>query len=293
MVGAAERRAILVVALVVATALAGCAGGDASTTNASASSTSEAAAPTVDASTGSIAGVVMDDESSPLAGVKTALVEANVETTTDAAGRFTFNDVEPGSYRLITERLGFESVARKVDVVAGEVANVTLILKPLAVSEEPYHAMIQRNALIHVDNWFVSQYQDHLVVYVNSTWNSVRCDRCWFVLHIEPNPEAVLSEVRWTPSGNPAVNPEVQLWYNKEWSDSSAGTYVCGVFSAKNPLIFPWPDACLSAAKKVDKIKLYILGSAYGVSLEHKVETYTTFGYNGDLPETYTALPPA
>jgi hypothetical protein len=237
--------------------------------------------------------VVVDDESLPIAGANVGIVETNAQTSTDPAGRFTFNELEPGTYRVIVERLGFEGTARKTDVVAGEVTDVSISLKTLNVDDVPYYTLIPRNVLFHVDNWFASQYADHIAVYSNqSAVNGLKCSPCTYVLHIEPSPESVATEVRWTPSGNPAVNPDVQLWYNKDWSDTSAGAYVCGQFIQKQPFSQIWPDACVANAKKVDKIKLYFLGSAYGISIEHKVESYTTFAYNGELPDGYTALPP-
>ena len=259
----------------------------------SASPTVEAAAPTVDAATGSISGIIVDDEARPVANVKAALIEVAVETKSDASGRFTFNELPPQSYRLVVERLGYESVARKVEVSAGQVANLSITMKALVVDAEPYHRLVPKTALITLDNWFVSQYLDHLVVYANqSGFNNMRCNPCWWVIHIEPDPEEIMTEFRWNPSGNPVVNSDVQLWYKKDWSDSTAGTTVCGQYTTANPFSQLWPQTCMSGMKKVDKIKLYVLGTAYGISIDHKVETFTTFAYDGELPEDYTALPP-
>ena len=42
-----------------------------------------------------------------------------------------FNDIEPGSHKLFAQKLGFKSVASKVDVAAGEVSKVTLELSQI------------------------------------------------------------------------------------------------------------------------------------------------------------------
>jgi hypothetical protein len=86
---------------------------------------------------GSIAGLVTDDESIPLPSAQVAFKGAGgeAEAETDKDGRFTFNGLAAGSYTLFAQRLGYEATNKKVDVVAGETATVTLVLVALAVEE--------------------------------------------------------------------------------------------------------------------------------------------------------------
>lgn len=95
--------------------------------------TADAATPQSDR--GSISGIVLDDEQMPVAGVTVALVESANETRSAQDGRFTFNGLEPGSYTLVATRVGFDQTAQKAQVVAGEVAELEIRLKPIRVAE--------------------------------------------------------------------------------------------------------------------------------------------------------------
>lgn len=96
------------------------------------------AAPTTDA--GSIQGAVTDDALQPVANAQLLLQEAEMTAVTDAAGAFTFNGVAPGSYSLFAAALGYESASKRVEVKAGEVAQVSFALAPLPVVE-PYREL--------------------------------------------------------------------------------------------------------------------------------------------------------
>ena len=66
-----------------------------------------------------VEGTVVDDELSPLAGVRVTLVQPgqnDVFRTTDEPGRFRFDSVKPGAYELRASRRGYESVSRKLSV---------------------------------------------------------------------------------------------------------------------------------------------------------------------------------
>jgi hypothetical protein len=120
--------------LLLVAALSGCAGNSPGSAPASASSVvtaSDAAAP----GQGSIIGVVVSDDELPIPGASVSITRpATLEATTDAEGRFEFRQLEPGPYSVYAQRLGFESVARNVDVVAGEETQLRLILKPIYVA---------------------------------------------------------------------------------------------------------------------------------------------------------------
>jgi hypothetical protein len=87
--------------------------------------------------TGAVSGTVLDDQGLPVEKGQVALAGDGFEeaTTTDEAGRFAFSNVDPGSYRLFINALGYESVGKNVDVVVGEVTTVEVLLEPVAVAE--------------------------------------------------------------------------------------------------------------------------------------------------------------
>jgi hypothetical protein len=87
---------------------------------------------------GSVFGIVVDSEQAPVGGVIVGLVEAERETTTVENGTFVFNDVEPGSYAVVAQRLGYDSVAHRVTVKAGEAVETTFELTAIQIVD-PYH----------------------------------------------------------------------------------------------------------------------------------------------------------
>jgi hypothetical protein len=129
---------VLVVLCVSAWLIAGCLGEapavkSGATTGAGAPPSTTAAEPTTGVDTGSIAGLALDDEQRPLKGVKVGILETHQEATSDDVGAFTFNELAPGSYGVFSDLLGYESASKKVDVLAGEVTKVSLILKPIPI----------------------------------------------------------------------------------------------------------------------------------------------------------------
>src|SRR5688572_13782760 len=102
-----QTRAPAAIAILLLTALAGCAAEEkvvAPTT------TAPPAAPTVE--TGTISGVLVNEEDLPVPNVEIVLQESKNATKSDATGKFTFNGLQPGSYTVLASALGFESLAR-------------------------------------------------------------------------------------------------------------------------------------------------------------------------------------
>lgn len=89
----------------------------------------------VSATTGAIDGIVVDEAFNPLPGAKATILDppGGNSSLTDADGRFVFSDLAPGSYKIVAERLGYDSKAVSVAVTAGEVSKVTFNLDQLEV----------------------------------------------------------------------------------------------------------------------------------------------------------------
>lgn len=121
-------------------AFAGCTGDDAPLEAADTGS-GDAAPAEVTYATGGIEGQILDDEARPVVAAMAELVKTGNTTKTDAAGRYSFSNLGPGSYELRITRSGFESAGRTVDVVAGDVVQANLILTPLAF-DVPYSDMM-------------------------------------------------------------------------------------------------------------------------------------------------------
>lgn len=85
---------------------------------------------------GSIWGAVSSDQFMPLEKARVTLLtmdreEVGKEASTGANGEFTISFVQPGNYIVHVSAIGFESAQKGVTVVAGETAEVRLVLKPL------------------------------------------------------------------------------------------------------------------------------------------------------------------
>lgn len=122
---------ILALGLVLSIFLSGCTSGDA---KAAPSSIAPAPSATVTAETGSVSGTITDDEAKPVSGVTVALLEvASATTESDATGRFTINQVAPGTYSLVTQKLGYKESSARINVVAGEVTTKNILMTPIAI----------------------------------------------------------------------------------------------------------------------------------------------------------------
>lgn len=120
--------------------LAGCAGGDPEGSSVVAADMVE-----FDAATGAIVGVVADAEFTPVeAATVTVGGGQDPQTTlTDAAGRFQFDYVAPGTHAIKIEREGFFETSLEVAVQAGAVSEVAVTLEALPPVEGYYETLTQ------------------------------------------------------------------------------------------------------------------------------------------------------
>ncbi len=122
----------LALLLVAASAFAGCVG-DEETVGPAADIPEEAAEAVVTQRTGSVQGQILTVDLEPVAGEAVGLLrEADaaltMTTTTDVQGRFTFNGVEPGGYRVHMAAPCCKEAMEPVAVQAGMVAEVSVLV---------------------------------------------------------------------------------------------------------------------------------------------------------------------
>lgn len=293
--GMRGRRPVEVCLLAAAVLLAGCVAGtseESAGPDSGAGPASPAPAAQVNESTGSIAGLVQDPEGLPLAGVTVTVVETLASARSDAEGRFTFNGIEPGSYRLIGERLGYEDAASAVKVAADEVAEVSLTLVPVAVAQDPYHDSVVSTAYVKADYVLVSWAIWEVAHQNVSAYNQQFCDPCHFTIFLEPSPVQVLVETVWEkPVGAPGVNDEVWLAYYRNWTDEEGGTSVkTGYWSNREAVFFAEED--MEEVEGATELRLIVHGGLFSVNVDHRLDVWTTFAYHGELEEGFSALPP-
>lgn len=90
---------------------------------------------------GAIVGKILDPELKPVPGAQVAITSGlNEPQVSDAMGAFHFTNVQPGPQTFYVAAIGYQAVARSVDVTAGETTDVTITLAPID-STEPYQAL--------------------------------------------------------------------------------------------------------------------------------------------------------
>jgi hypothetical protein len=287
------RRIALTFLTIVLTLFAGCAGSGPK--DVVESPTTSAPTATVTAELGSISGKVVDDEMQPVAGAQVAIIKEDLETVSDAGGLFTFNELLPGTYDVIAQKLGFEQAARRADVVAGEVTEVTLSLAALVVSAEPYYASVPKVTLIQAGNAYTEfAFQQANV----SALNGITCELCVYIVHYPAKPAAVMAEAHWTCGQcNQVLNNEVWYKVHSEWTTGAQldGTVIINTyFSNREQVLYDAEDTKAAQKTKNGALLVHLGADLEGLSLQHKVETIHSFAYNVDeFPEGFTALPPA
>jgi 5-hydroxyisourate hydrolase-like protein (transthyretin family) len=285
------RRALNAVVLVLAATWAGCVGaeGDAAPTT---SQTTPAPEPQVDDSTGSITGIIVDEELRPIPRVKVVLVETMQTTETDEAGRFTFNGVAPGTYRLQFHRIGYAERTAKVMVQPGEVTEVDVTLVALEFLPEAYHTAFNRIAHIQFGQYTVQLLQNFIN---NSALNQYMCQGCRYDMTVPPNVSAAMTEGMYEKSiPGTMINEQFGVIFWRGYSETSYGTPL-GLQYYKPPRTsYLWTDEQVKNLAREKEVRMQFHGPppTAGIMVNQKVEAWQTLGFFGALPDDYTALPP-
>jgi len=90
--------------------------------------------------TGSLLGTVTDSSGGAVANAKVTITEMRTgisrNTETNASGNFAFPTLEPGTYRVSVERMGFRTAVKQgVDLLVNTTIRADLVLQPGAVTE--------------------------------------------------------------------------------------------------------------------------------------------------------------
>ena len=141
--------------LVLAFLVGGCVGGSPNADPQATAPEQEIVGPALVSDTqGGIEGTVIDASLLPIQQVTVHLRPGSGEapalknTSTGADGRFIFELVDPGTYRVSTSAPGFGNVTQLVVVVAGEAASARLVLTELP-SAEPYVSLLIQNGIFN------------------------------------------------------------------------------------------------------------------------------------------------
>jgi hypothetical protein len=285
-------------------AFAGCAG---SAKDTGATPSTSAAVPIVDEDSGSIHGFVLDDQVLPLRGADVAIVALELSTMTDEDGEFTLNDVPPGTHSLFASKLGYESRGEKVDVVAGEVRELQVVLVPMAIAE-PHHESIP----------FAGEFQCSLAAF-DVTWMDCGAEtKSYFYFEKPEGVDHLVAELHWTSaSAGTGQNLDFNLVKGTKIADTNEYQWYANVFGPSPLRIgidvgeqFENPDSPSPVGAKdqdqvVDDEDTHLGFNIYasptyaqdvalvGLTLQQKFNGYVTLFYDEDVPEGFSAFPDA
>ncbi|HLE48303.1 MAG TPA: carboxypeptidase-like regulatory domain-containing protein [Candidatus Thermoplasmatota archaeon] len=269
-------RAAVALLLFVALTFSGCTSGGAK----SAPADTTAPPPTVSAEAGSIVGRVVDDEARPVSGAEVALIKgAEQAVKTDPEGKFTFNDLAPGPYVVVAQKLGYDSVSRAVTVTAGEVANVELTLAAMAVVEQT-HFSTSKNGRIGCS------------YYATASWSTCPVqpfeNNYCLKFNVTTGNSHRLAELVWQKN---AVYAPDQLWLG-ERNQANTGwiAYAQGV----SPVSVSTDEKLKLKEGKTESNWCVYIASSVGanLALDQPFTIHFTAFYNyEDIPDDFTALP--
>lgn len=297
--------------------LSGCTDG-ATSNEAGGASFSGSSAPEFDESTGAIQGIVTDDSLNPLSGVELLISETGATAVSVHDGSFAFSRLPPEKVHLLAQKIGFESIQRAVEILPGEIVQVSLVLPALAVAE-PFTVTKIQDGLIgcgvlgRTNN---DPNASHNIValcgiFGNAGYYNIdKFHLVWRMGDLEDTSGA-WGEVTWTPSQAAGRSLGV-IWTLWDSSNTAGGVYTFARTNGRSPLSVRIPSELLidllskrttiqdcSAANCTVHTYHYgradTLGPGFpvdvGFSLQQRYTEYYTLFYNQPLPERFTALP--
>lgn len=275
------RLLVLAMGMLVLTAFSGCVGGEGADVKAS-NPPPSAAPPTVTEDTGSISGTVLDDEALPIVGADVAIIGGGeYGSKTDDGGKFTINEVPPGSVKIVAQKLGFESIGRNVDVLAGEVATVTLTLKAIEIVNA-YHDTFDFNGM------FVCGVSSPAAVV--TPCRNVPEEKSTFAVAVKADVKTYIDAMTWQSSA-PGTSKVMRNALSVSPGSGSAN------MNGPSPNIARVDEIKTKADSKVNHvIWIGYTGtsdptSIIAISIQQKFHVLTSVFYGVEAPEDYTGLP--
>lgn len=299
--------------LVAGPFLAGCLGdGDAG-----AAGEQEDAGDPFDETTGAIEGAVLTPELFPVQDAVVGIPSLEIQTHTDAAGKFLLDHVEPGEHRVVVQAIGYESFARSVEVVAGQIvrAQFTIAVLPIA---EPYHDVFPFSGYQSCQ-WYIGGTLStctlpYAQAYGAAHQNGVNLSqyglpedplpsRDKYNFTMTENHTGVISELIWEPA-SAAASHEILIiacgWWDPVWDECvPPGETTTGVrYFTKvgtSPIQIHWthpePDDLPWVMSRANVNGNFSEGKPAGVALDQRIDMYNTVFYGADPPDQYTAGP--
>lgn len=227
--------------------------------------------------TGGIEVTVVDESELPIEGAQVGMDGLPVGLT-DAEGRVSINDVEPGAHDIAVAKIGFDSVARRVDVIVGE---VTKLQVPLAAVEVivPFSDVLLFDGHILVGEAFVD--------IVTGTMGLPGCQPCQFEINATyPGLMTLWFEITFQPT---LPNPTGDRMGYQVWTlDGSGGlgdNLASGNWRSGGHFRVDgdnWTEA--------QQFQLVNYCDALWVCVDQKFTNYVTRFFNEKAPKEYSAI---
>ncbi len=197
--------------VVLLTSLAGCAGDDAPANDADELVPQEVKVE--DKKRGAISGVVVDESIRPIAGATVSIRGADGESqsvTSDEAGRFVVEDLDPGLYFLTVTAEGHFEAQQSVEVAAGRVAKPKVLLQ-IDFTPQPFQETFDFNGILRFSDWY-GVYTLTLLM-----GNTELCE-CVFDFQVPSTVQSILVEAFWEPN---LGNEDHELYFELESADGT------------------------------------------------------------------------
>ena len=237
-------------------------------------------------------GTVTNDEALPIVGADVALLELELSLLTDESGRYAFRETPPGTYTLIASKLGYETIAKKVEILEGTVTTQMLQLVPMA-TEEPYHETFPFRGRVACGVGGVSPCAVFLFFsLVGQPDPSGNAQGINWTYDEDAYPDTVIVEVIWTPT---ATATGQALNYGMFTSlDGIDRSYIADG-NKGSPIYVRASEAQLRKAYEdyASEFQFILYPDAEGATFQQDFSLYRTDFYNGEAPDNWTFVPDA
>ena len=270
-------------------ALSGCVDSSTGGADLSPPASETAPPPTVTVDTGSVEAQFVDEEAVPVAGATVVLVEPSLQSKTDEAGKAVFNELAPGKYKLLAEKLGYESVAKIVEVKAQEVTQARFVLAALEIGEEAFFTMVPLDGLVQCSVSFFTP--------LNPCGGVTGEDKDSWVFKVDRNHtfKEGIFELTWKATGPEPIGKHMELEVcddlNREFLCTAGGTTseYYEFSEGESPRVLR-----LTGMPKGTNEFLTGAGAMFGEAplFQQRFTIYMTHCFYEECGEDYSALPP-
>ena len=227
---------------------------------------------------GAISGVVVSETITPVPGAVVTIAGSGLEATTDAAGTFVFEALEPTLYVLDVRADGYLPIQSTADVKVGEVAKPKVVL-PADLAAKPYTETYTHSGFIQF-NGAASGTIVNIVL--DEFGDNPLCD-CTLEFATGPGLETLVVEAVWEDSVTYPTGP-VDLYLEVYPAELDDGTSDIQGGFLTSPILEHYPIETWGEDETNNDWTVRLSGSGYFVQVDQSYELFTTAFYVADAP---------